>query len=317
MLIKSGVTQTSASVSTDTVLQSSVAGFGSSPLACENTTVAGVTNQVVPGSGSLVSPPFTAGDTAFGLPQLLSSKLPNQPPLYTLKVGISNPMSDAVGMGSEEGNIEGISVVSSLHAEGLENTKPTFTKSAHDFVGDLSKTWGNSKDWMLELWDGRKIVIPLSAYCSPESVPDQPALEGVVYPGLASLFKEGQIVSWVSECDGVGCSVVSEVGLEGEVWGSNEGLLAWEQLGEPLEVAPLAMDNLVVTKIPTAEEIGCKADVDNTKLSQWVTNRIKAFQKFVGTSLEGFEEQVTSLLLALEAQRKQRMIDVASKEEDG
>ena len=42
-------------------------------------------------------------------------------------------------------------------------------------------------------------------------------------------------------------------------------------------------------------------DIDNTKLSQWITNRIKAFQKSVGTSLEGFEEQLTGLLLALEA----------------
>ena len=41
-----------------------------------------------------------------------------------------------------------------------------------------------------------------------------------------------------------------------------------ELLGEPLEVAPLAMDNSVVTEITKVEEIGCKRDVDNTKLSQ-------------------------------------------------
>ena len=44
-----------------------------------------------------------------------------------------------------------------------------------------------------------------------------------------------------------------------------------------------------------------------------VTNRIKAFQKSVGTSLEGFEEQVIGLLLDLEARRNKRMLDVASK----
>ena len=42
-----------------------------------------------------------------------------------------------------------------------------------------------------------------------------------------------------------------------------------ELLGEPLEVAPLAMDNSVVTEITKVEKIGCKRDVDNTKLSQW------------------------------------------------
>ena len=65
------------------------------------------------------------------------------------------------------------------HAEGSKILESMFTKVPHDlslrisdFVGDLSKTWGNSKDWMLELQDGRKIVIPLSAYRSLDSVSD-------------------------------------------------------------------------------------------------------------------------------------------------
>ena len=71
-------------------------------------------------------------------------------------MGISIPTSDVVGMGLEEGSSK-----TSPHDFG-----PTIS----DFVGDWSKTWGNSKDWMLELRDGRKIVIPLSAYRSPDSV---------------------------------------------------------------------------------------------------------------------------------------------------
>ena len=65
------------------------------------------------------------------------------------------------------------------HAKGSEILELMFTKVPHDlslrisdFVGDLSKTWGNSKDWMLEVQDGRKIVILLFAYCSPDSVSD-------------------------------------------------------------------------------------------------------------------------------------------------
>ena len=129
---------------------------------------------------------------------------------------------------------------------------------------------------------------------------------------MAYLVNEGQIISWASECDGVVGSIASEFGSEGEAWDSEEGLLNWEHLGELLEVAPLAIDNSVVMETPTVEERGCMVDVDNSKLSQWVTNRIKAFQKSVGTSMEGFEEQVTGLLLALEARRKKRMLDVAS-----
>ena len=48
-----------------------------------------------------------------------------------------------------------------------------------------------------------------------------------------------------------------------------------------------------------------------------MANRIKAFQKFVGTLLEGFEEQVIGLLLALEARRNKRILDVASKRKMG
>ena len=46
--------------------------------------------------------------------------------------------------------------------------------------------------------------------------------------------------------------------------------------------------------------------VDNCQLSQWVTNRIKTFKKSVGTSLEGFEEQFTGLLLAIKARKKDK-----------
>ena len=259
---------------------------GSSILGRENTAVVGTSlsmpNLVVLGYGSLLSPSSIACDTAFGLPPLLSSKLSDQPPLYTQKMGNCNLTSDVVGVESEEGYIE--LVVSSQHAVGLENTEPIFTKMPHefglrinDFVGDLSKTWGNSKDWMLELRDGRKIVILLSAYQFPKVVSSQPESEEVANPGLVSPFNEGQIISWDFECDGVGGSIVSDFGSEGVAWDSDEGLLDWDHIGEPLEVAPLAMDNSVVMEIPTIEEIGAKVDVDNIKLSQWVTNRIKTF----------------------------------------
>ena len=152
---------------------------GSSILSCENTAVAGtsllVPNLVVPGYGSLLSPPSIACDIAFGLPPLLSSKLSDQLPLYTQKMSNCNLTSDVVGVDSEKEYIE--LVVSSQHVVGSENTEPIFTKMPHefgprinDFVGDLSKTWGNSKDWMLELQDGRKIVIPLSAYRFPKAM---------------------------------------------------------------------------------------------------------------------------------------------------
>ena len=302
-----------------------VSGIGSSISACANTATAcdsplSVPLQVVPSLGSSAAPTFSACDSVFGLPPTLSSRSPVLSPFYKHKVGSSFPTTDEVGMGSEEGNFETDSASPTQQAEGLEKSDQIFTKAPQDFgltlsdfVGDLSRTWGNSNDWMIEFRDGRKIVIPLSAYRSPNSVSDQLVSEGVVNSGKDSSVNEGQITSCVSEYDGVVGSVASEFGSEGEAWDSEEGLLNWEHLGEPLEVAPLAVDNSVVLEIPTVEERECTVDVDNSKLSLWVTNKIKAFQKSVGTSLEGFEEQVTGLLLALEARRKKRMLDVASQ----
>ena len=57
---------------------------------------------------------------------------------------------------------------------------------------------------MLELRDGRKIVIPLSAYRHPDFVSDQRTTEGVSNPGMAHLANEGHIVCWDSEVEGEG-----------------------------------------------------------------------------------------------------------------
>ena len=43
-------------------------------------------------------------------------------------------------------------------------------------------------------------------------------------------------------------------------------------------------------------------------MSLWVKRKIKAFKKSVGTSLDGREEQVTGLFLALEARKKQQPV---------
>ena len=104
-------------------------GLGSLPLSGANVFEAPnsclVPLQVLPGSGFLEF----------------------QPPPSTLKVGSSNPVRIAIGVGSEEGNLENISIVPVQHAEGLEISEPIFTIAPHDlsprindFVGDLSKT---------------------------------------------------------------------------------------------------------------------------------------------------------------------------------
>ena len=121
-----------------------------------------------------------------------------------------------------------------------------------------------------------------------------------------SFISEGQIVSWAEDCDGLVDSLSIVIKAEEETWEFDERSMTWECSGKPLVVVPLA------TKVPLELEysselgVGCKELVDSNYLSQWVTNRIKAFIKSKGTSLEGFEEQITELLLAIGARKKNK-----------
>ena len=124
--------------------------------------------------------------------------------------------------------------------------------------------------------------------------------------GNDSFISEGQIVSWAENCDGLVDSLSIVIKAEEETWEFDERSMTWECSGKPLVVVPLA------TKVPLELEysselgVGCKELVDSNYLSQWVTNRIKAFIKSMGTSLEGFEEQITKLLLAIGARKKNK-----------
>ena len=44
--------------------------------------------------------------------------------------------------------------------KGVLHSCPTIK----ELVGDLDRSWGNSKEWMLQLRDGQQIVPPLSLY---------------------------------------------------------------------------------------------------------------------------------------------------------
>ena len=124
--------------------------------------------------------------------------------------------------------------------------------------------------------------------------------------GNDSFISEGQIVSWAEDCDGLVDSLSIVIKAEEETWEFDERSMTWECSGKPLVVVPLA------TKVPLELEysselgVGCKELVDSNYLSQWVTNRIKAFIKSMGTSLEGFEEQIAELLLAIGARKKNK-----------
>ena len=61
-------------------------------------------------------------------------------------------------------------------------------------------------------------------------------MEGEAVTGNDSLVNEGQMVSWVDECDGLVDSLFVVTGLKDEIWEFDERSMTWERGGEPLVV---------------------------------------------------------------------------------
>ena len=127
-----------------------------------------------------------------------------------------------------------------------------------ELFGDLDKSWGNSKDWLLQLRDGRQLVLPLSLYRSPDSLSVSSSLEREYVPGNDSSTNEGQRVSWVDEGEGLVefSSVVP--GSESELWDFGERLRSCDGGDEPLVVVPLATEGLLELESSHVKKIGCK-----------------------------------------------------------
>ena len=61
-------------------------------------------------------------------------------------------------------------------------------------------------------------------------------MEGEAVTGNDSLVNEGQMVSWVDECDGLVDSLFVVTGLKDEIWEFDERSMTWERGGKPLVV---------------------------------------------------------------------------------
>lgn len=112
-------------------------------------------------------------------------------PMVSALVSLTSQVATEVGeedfMGSEgsattnyESNFEGV------HLPGLTIT---------ELVGELDKSWGNSKDWMLQLRDGQQLVLPQLLHRSPDCMSVCSSMEGECVPGNTSIIEEGQRVS--------------------------------------------------------------------------------------------------------------------------
>uniref|UniRef100_A0A7N2L369 Uncharacterized protein n=1 Tax=Quercus lobata TaxID=97700 RepID=A0A7N2L369_QUELO len=247
----------------------------------------------VPGSsdysGQLIPSWLTKTSTVLILPMEVAKASFKQISAMVLSQASSNPMVAAVVTSSSQvvSNDGGEEIVgsevmvnvpesSNLDIEGVHHSYPAI----RELVEDLDKSWESDSD------------------CS--------VMEGQAVIGNNSVVNEGHMVSWADECNGLVDSLSVVTGSEDEMWEFDERSMTWERGGEPLVLVPLAVIVPLEMEYSSVKELGCKENVDSNQLSQWVINRIKALRKSAGTSLEGFEEQIMRLFLALEAMKKNK-----------
>ena len=122
--------------------------------------------------------------------------------------------SSSTATKDEDDELLGTEVRATVHEASdckvVFNSYPTI----RELVSDLDKSWGNSKEWMLQLRDGQQIVIPLSLNRSPESASDCLVTDLETITGNESFINDGQMVSWAEDCDGLvdSLSIVNEAG---------------------------------------------------------------------------------------------------------
>ena len=134
-------------------------------------------------------------------------------------------LASPVATKDEDEELLGPKVKATVH-EGAD-CKVVFSPSPtiRELVNDLDKSWGNSKEWMLQLQDGRQIVILLSLYRSPESVLDCLVTDVEIVTGNDSFINEGQMVSWAEDCDGLVDSLSIVIEAKEEMWDFDERLM--------------------------------------------------------------------------------------------
>ncbi|GMY06137.1 hypothetical protein FCV25MIE_01376 [Fagus crenata] len=159
------------------------------------------------------------------------------------------------------------------------------------FGDEVTRTWGLSSDWVLELRDGKRISIPLSLIrqpstvepCIPDSTEEPKVLLLEGFDDMGS--SEGQVDSEEDDDEEEDVSVVWE---DPEL--SKEGgmVVCCKENDRPLEIEPLA------ALLPSSHLPELRSDEarDTIPPSEWVLGKNKKFGEYIGASYKGYEEEV-------------------------
>ena len=173
-----------------------------------------------------------------------------------------------------------------------------------------SKTWGTSKKWVLELRDGRQVVVPIEI----KSQLIDSALVSYVDVEQKELINLGnrlRIIQSNSKWDTVLVEDVdSNCSLE-DVGDLVDVCQHYEDSLEPLSVTPLAMSSSM--EAPVIRDHSDRVEDVSPQMSQWFQSKFQGFDDFLETSVEGLEEVATSFLLAVEAKMKQRKFELSAQ----
>jgi hypothetical protein len=212
-------------------------------------------------------------------------------------------------------------------------------------VGVVDWSWGSSRDWFIDLRDGRRIRIPVdlrtpvSDGCPPEDVITQKLIQwassqrvdrdsgddscdsnggsdwGTV--GMDSRFEATSMVSehgGLNDSVGIGHDLVLALKFGGAMSASNQvkveiGIMVLD--GEDPEghkdLEPMSVEPLVVAFPSGIENVGDKVGKDyRRKVSDWILRRQKAVGKLLGARYVGYEQVVKDLLMDIETRHIQR-----------
>ena len=140
------------------------------------------------GGRSNQTQPFTMSGKPVGAVQAASESVPTyNDPMVSALVSLTSQMAMKDGEEDFVGSEGSVTTNYDSECKGVHLPNHTIK----ELVGDLDKSWGDSKDWILQLRYGKQLVLPFSLYCSPDCMSISSSLEGECVPSNVSITNEG------------------------------------------------------------------------------------------------------------------------------
>ena len=117
------------------------------------------------GGRSNQTQPFTMSSKPVGAVQATSDSIPTcSDSMVSALVSLTSQMATEDKEEDFVGSEGSVTTNYDSECEGIHLLGPTI----RELVRDLDKSWGNSKEWILQLRDGKQLVLPFSLYRSPD-----------------------------------------------------------------------------------------------------------------------------------------------------